>query len=62
MLSTLSIDELPYYSLLVDPSATTETATAHAGEMRDSLLAASAEKRRSTSTSAGRDSTLSESP
>lgn len=40
----LIVDALPFYSLLVDPSATTETATAPAAVMRDSLMAASAEQ------------------
>ena len=38
------VDALPFYSLLMNPLATSETAAPHAVEMRDSLLAASAEQ------------------
>lgn len=38
------VDALPFYTLLIDPSATSETAAPHATAMRDSLLAASPEQ------------------
>ncbi|WP_341522868.1 alpha/beta hydrolase [Pseudomonas sp. G.S.17] len=38
------VDALPFYSLLMNPSATSETVAPHAVQMRDSLLAASAEQ------------------
>ncbi|MDD1017326.1 alpha/beta fold hydrolase [Pseudomonas rubra] len=38
------VDALPFYTLLVDPSATSETATPHAAAMRDAMLKASPEQ------------------
>ena len=38
------VDALPFYTLLIDPSATSETATVQAAAMRSSLLAASPEQ------------------
>ncbi|MFK0310062.1 alpha/beta fold hydrolase [Pseudomonas sp. NPDC090233] len=38
------VDALPFYTLLMNPSATSETAASHAAAMRDSLLTASPEQ------------------
>ncbi|MEZ1317785.1 alpha/beta hydrolase [Pseudomonas fluorescens] len=38
------VDALPFYTLLFNPSATSETAAPHAAAMRDAMLAASAEQ------------------
>ena len=38
------VDALPFYTLLMNPSATSETAAPHAAAMRDSLLSASPEQ------------------
>lgn len=38
------VDALPFYTLLFDPSATSETATPHAAAMRDAMLAATPEQ------------------
>jgi pimeloyl-ACP methyl ester carboxylesterase len=38
------VDALPFYPLLFDPSATSETAAPHAAQMRDAMLAASPEQ------------------
>lgn len=38
------VDALPFYSLMIDPAATTETAARHASVMRDSLLGQSPEQ------------------
>ncbi|KNX77361.1 alpha/beta hydrolase [Pseudomonas sp. 250J] len=38
------VDALPFYTLLIDPSATSKTATVQAAAMRSSLLAASPEQ------------------
>jgi len=38
------VDAMPFYTLLFDPSATSETATPHAAAMRDAMLAATPEQ------------------
>ena len=38
------VDALPFYTLLIAPSATSETATPHAAAMRDAMLAATPEQ------------------
>ena len=42
------VDAMPFYTLLFDPSATSETATPHAAAMRDAMLAARPSKYVST--------------
>lgn len=38
------VDAMPFYTLLFDPTATSETATPHASAMRDAMLAATPEQ------------------
>ncbi len=38
------VDAMPFYTLLFDPSATSETAAPHAAAMRDAMLAATPEQ------------------